>query len=88
MSADVNFSLVLKMRTCCSEISVDSQRTASCHFPEYAVEPQPVRSETVSVTGRGCPQSCEMSRLPYFLDNQLTDVGEVVSLTRRPREHE
>jgi hypothetical protein len=26
----------------------------------------------------------ETSRLPYFLDNRLTDGGEVVSLTRRP----
>jgi hypothetical protein len=25
-----------------------------------------------------------MSRLPHLLDNQLTDDGEVVSLTRRP----
>jgi hypothetical protein len=27
---------------------------------------------------------CETSRLPHFLDNRLTDGGEVVSLTRRP----
>jgi hypothetical protein len=26
-----------------------------------------------------------MLRLPQFLDNQLTDGGEVVSLNRRPR---
>jgi hypothetical protein len=26
-----------------------------------------------------------MSRLPYLLDNRLTDGGKVVSLTRRPR---
>jgi hypothetical protein len=26
----------------------------------------------------------ETSRLPHFLDNRLTDGGEVVSLTRRP----
>jgi hypothetical protein len=26
---------------------------------------------------------CETSRLPYFLVNQLTDGGEVVTLTRR-----
>jgi hypothetical protein len=25
-----------------------------------------------------------MARLPHFLDNRLTDGGEVVSLTRRP----
>jgi hypothetical protein len=26
----------------------------------------------------------ERSRLPYFLDNRLTDGGEIVSFTRRP----
>jgi hypothetical protein len=30
------------------------------------------------------PYDCEMSRLPHFIDNRLTDDGEVVSLTRRP----
>jgi hypothetical protein len=29
------------------------------------------------VTGREGPQGCETSRLPYFLDNRLTDCGEV-----------
>jgi hypothetical protein len=27
---------------------------------------------------------CERSMLPHFLDNRLTDGGEVVSPTRRP----
>jgi hypothetical protein len=35
------------------------------------------------VTDRGGPWGCETSRLPHFLDNRLTDGGEVVSLTRR-----
>jgi hypothetical protein len=35
------------------------------------------------VTGSEGLQGCEMSRLPHFLDNRLTDDGEV-SLTRRP----
>jgi hypothetical protein len=30
------------------------------------------------------PLSVERSRLPHFLDNRLTDGGNVVSLTRRP----
>jgi hypothetical protein len=29
------------------------------------------------VTDRGGPLGCETSRLPHFLDNRLTDGGEV-----------
>jgi hypothetical protein len=42
------------------------------------------KSKAIPVTDRGSPQGCETSRLPHFLDNRLTDGGEVVSLTRRP----
>jgi hypothetical protein len=37
--------------------------------------------KAVPVTGHGGPQGFEMLRLPHFLDNRLTDGGEVVSLT-------
>jgi hypothetical protein len=40
--------------------------------------------KAIPVTGRGDPYGCETSRLPHFLNNRLTDGGEVVSLTRRP----
>jgi hypothetical protein len=43
-----------------------------------------VKGKAIRVTGRGGPQGCETSRLPHFLDNRLTDGGEVVSLTHRP----
>jgi hypothetical protein len=36
--------------------------------------------KAIPVTGHGGPQGCEMLRLPHFLDNWLTDGGEVVSL--------
>jgi hypothetical protein len=39
--------------------------------------------KAISVTGRGGPYGSETSNLPHFLDNRLTDGGEVVSLTRR-----
>jgi hypothetical protein len=42
------------------------------------------KCKAIPVTGRGGPQGCETSRLPHFLDNWLTDGGEVVSLRRRP----
>jgi hypothetical protein len=37
------------------------------------------------VTGRGGPKGCETLRLARFLDNRLTDGGEVSTHTRRPR---
>jgi hypothetical protein len=37
------------------------------------------------VTGRGGLYGSEMPRIPHYLDNQLTNDSEVVSLTRRPR---
>jgi hypothetical protein len=42
------------------------------------------KGKAVPVTDRGGPYGCETSRLPYFLDNRLSDGGEVVSLTRQP----
>jgi hypothetical protein len=42
------------------------------------------KGKATPVTGREGTLGCETSRLPHFLDNRLTDGGEVVSLTRRP----
>jgi hypothetical protein len=42
------------------------------------------KGKAIPVTGRGGLLGCETSRLPQFLDNRLTDGGEVVSLKRRP----
>jgi hypothetical protein len=38
----------------------------------------------IPVKVRADPYGCETSTFPHFLANQLTDGGEVVSLTRRP----
>jgi hypothetical protein len=38
------------------------------------------RGKAIPVTGCGGPRGCEMSRLPHFLDNQLSNGSEVVSL--------
>jgi hypothetical protein len=43
-----------------------------------------MKGKAIPVTGREDPEGCETSKLPHFLDNRLTDGGEVVSLTRRP----
>jgi hypothetical protein len=42
------------------------------------------QKKNICVTGLRGPQGCERSRLPHFLDNRLTDGGEVVILTCRP----
>jgi hypothetical protein len=41
------------------------------------------KGKATPVTGRGGLQGCASSRLPHFLDNQLTDGGELVSLKQR-----
>jgi hypothetical protein len=46
--------------------------------------PALVKSKAIPVTGHGGPQGCETSRLPHFLENRLTDGGEVSNLTRQP----
>jgi hypothetical protein len=43
------------------------------------------RKNAIPVTGRGGLHGCEMLRIPYCLYSRLTDGGEVVSLTHRPR---
>jgi hypothetical protein len=42
------------------------------------------KGKAIPVTGREGPEGCETSRLPHFLDNRLTNGGEVVSSTRPP----
>jgi hypothetical protein len=42
------------------------------------------KGKAISVTGLGGPYGCETSRLPHFVDNRLTDGGEIVSLKRLP----
>jgi hypothetical protein len=42
------------------------------------------KGKALPVTGREGPYCCKVSTLPHFLDNRLTDGGEVFSLTHRP----
>jgi hypothetical protein len=36
------------------------------------------KGKAIPATGHGGPQGSETSRLPHFVDNQLTDGGEIV----------
>jgi hypothetical protein len=49
----------------------------SCKIPLLS------KGKAIPVTGCEGPSGCETSRLPHFLDNRLTEGGEVVSLTLR-----
>jgi hypothetical protein len=51
---------------------------------EYIWYENKKKDKTIPVTGRGGSWDFEMSRLPHFLDNWLTDGGEVVRLTHQP----
>jgi hypothetical protein len=46
---------------------------------------QQMKSKAIPVTGHVGPLGCETSRLPNFLDNRLTDDGQVASFALRQR---
>jgi hypothetical protein len=50
-----------------------------------------LKTKAILVTDRGGSYGCEMSRIPHYLDNLLTNGGEVVGLTHRrlstPQKH-
>jgi hypothetical protein len=50
---------------------------------KYLLQWQRNEGKAIPVTGHGRPYGCKRSRLPNFLDNQLTDGGKFVSLTSR-----
>jgi hypothetical protein len=52
--------------------------------PNFKSMLEDLRIKDILVAARGGPWGCEMLRVPYFLDNRLTDGGEVMSLMRWP----
>jgi hypothetical protein len=51
---------------------------------EFSVPIEGQKVKVVPVTCREIPQDCDKLRLLHYVDNRLTDGGEIVSLTRRP----
>lgn len=43
-----------------------------------------MKRKAVPATSHGDPKDCQMSRLPHYLDNQITDGSELISLMNRP----
>jgi hypothetical protein len=41
------------------------------------------KGKAISIKGHGKPRGCETSRLPHFLDIQVTDGDEFVSINRQ-----
>jgi hypothetical protein len=67
-----------------SPVLLSFSRNITVHITMQLIPPMSwMKGKAIPVTGRGGPYGCETSRLPHFLDNRLTDGGEVVSLTRR-----
>jgi hypothetical protein len=44
----------------------------------------PEDNKALALTDHGDPLGCETSKIPHFLDNWLTDGGEVINLKRPP----
>jgi hypothetical protein len=43
-----------------------------------------VKGKDIHVISRGGPHGCETSGVPHYLENRLTDGGEVVKCADRP----
>jgi hypothetical protein len=54
------------------------------HCLKFSHFAKPGKGKAILVTDHGGPYGCQTLRLQDFLDNRLTDGGEIVSLTRRP----
>jgi hypothetical protein len=58
-----------------------SGRSVPIHF----LETHKSKSKAILVIGRGGLWGCRTLRIPYYLDNQRTDGGKVISPTHLPR---
>jgi hypothetical protein len=71
--------------------ATDVRQLLKIWWEETTWRPHKGEGKAIPVTGRKGSLGCETLRFPRFLDNQRTDGGKVVSLTRQlpltPQEH-
>jgi hypothetical protein len=72
----IHFELISSI----TRIIYHKDATACTMHPQLSID----KKIYIHVTGHRGPQGCEKLRLPHFLNNRLTDGGEVASLKRRP----
>jgi hypothetical protein len=77
-------SKLRRLSTWCSELQsmwISDSDIVTCTINAITiglmVTAKKVKGKAIPVTGRGGPSGCERSRLPHFLDNLLTNGGEV-----------
>jgi hypothetical protein len=64
-------------------LNPDLRRENSVPDLPNCVTAEVCKGKVIPVTGRGGLYGCETFRLTHFLDNQLTDGCEVVSIARQ-----
>jgi hypothetical protein len=60
--------------------NIKTEVTGKLHFSKLGNARGKYKGKIIPVIGRGGPKVYETSRLPYFLDNQLKDGGEIFSI--------
>jgi hypothetical protein len=72
---------------CCVDAALDLLYNSTCIRPYVVLKnfKKQVKSKAIPVTGRGGVWGCDTLRIPHCLDNRLTDGGNIVIPTHRPR---
>jgi hypothetical protein len=69
------------------DISSSVLRSLNCSHNRnlFSLIEEQAKSKAIPVRSHEGPYGCVTLRFPHFLENRLTDGGDVVSLSRRPR---
>jgi hypothetical protein len=80
----VTWASCLSEAECMQFALLSTSNRVNIHSAQQKSTEKNKKVKTIPVTGRGGPLCCDTSSLLHFLDNRLTDGGEVVSLKHRP----